>query len=109
MSEAQAIQFTGLYPDLVAFYDDTKVRSEGANTGFQVAVLKDASGNVSIAFRGVSGFDDAQAVLDIKGFGAAYGETGMAVSAEIAIGKRRVIEFFLDPIRKAVNEGLRER
>jgi hemolysin D len=34
---------------------------------------------------------------------------GMAVSAEIAIGKRRVIEFFLDPIRKTVNEGLRER
>jgi hemolysin D len=34
---------------------------------------------------------------------------GMAVSAEIATGKRRVIEFFLDPIRKTVNEGLRER
>jgi membrane fusion protein, hemolysin D len=34
---------------------------------------------------------------------------GMAVSAEISTGKRRVIEFFLDPIRKTVNEGLRER
>lgn len=34
---------------------------------------------------------------------------GMAVSAEIAIGRRRVIEFFLDPIRKTVSEGLRER
>jgi len=34
---------------------------------------------------------------------------GMAVTAEIATGKRRVIEFFLDPIRKTVNEGLRER
>jgi hemolysin D len=34
---------------------------------------------------------------------------GMAVSAEIAIGKRRLIEFFLDPIRKTMNEGLRER
>jgi membrane fusion protein, hemolysin D len=34
---------------------------------------------------------------------------GMAVTAEIAIGKRRVIEFFLDPIRKTMNEGLRER
>lgn len=34
---------------------------------------------------------------------------GMAVSAEISTGQRRVIEFFLDPIRKTVSEGLRER
>lgn len=34
---------------------------------------------------------------------------GMAVSAEIATGRRRVIEFFLDPIRKTVSEGMRER
>jgi hemolysin D len=34
---------------------------------------------------------------------------GMAVSAEISTGKRRVIDFFLDPIRKTVSEGLRER
>jgi hemolysin D len=34
---------------------------------------------------------------------------GMAVSAEISTGRRRVIEFFLDPIRKRVDEGLRER
>jgi hemolysin D len=34
---------------------------------------------------------------------------GMAVSAEIATGERRVIEFFLDPIRKTATEGLRER
>lgn len=34
---------------------------------------------------------------------------GMAVTAEISIGQRRVIEFFLDPIRKTANEGLRER
>jgi len=34
---------------------------------------------------------------------------GMAVSAEISTGKRRVIEFFLDPVRKTVSEGLRER
>jgi hemolysin D len=33
----------------------------------------------------------------------------MAVSAEISTGKRRVIEFFLDPIRKTASEGLRER
>jgi hypothetical protein len=33
----------------------------------------------------------------------------MAVSAEIATGERRVIEFFLDPIRKTATEGLRER
>jgi hemolysin D len=34
---------------------------------------------------------------------------GMAVSAEISTGKRRVIEFFLDPIRKVASESLRER
>ena len=34
---------------------------------------------------------------------------GMAVSAEISTGKRRIIEFFLDPIRKTTSEGLRER
>src|SRR6185503_18450591 len=34
---------------------------------------------------------------------------GMAVSAEISTGTRRVIEFFLDPIRKTTSEGLRER
>jgi len=34
---------------------------------------------------------------------------GMAVSVEITTGRRRVIEFFLDPIRKTANEGLRER
>lgn len=34
---------------------------------------------------------------------------GMAVSSEISTGKRRVIEFILDPIRKTTSEGLRER
>jgi hemolysin D len=34
---------------------------------------------------------------------------GMAVTAEISTGKRRVIDFFLDPVRKVANEGLRER
>ena len=34
---------------------------------------------------------------------------GMAVSAEISTGERRVVEFFLDPIRTTINEGLRER
>lgn len=34
---------------------------------------------------------------------------GMAVSAEISTGKRSVMEFFLDPIRRTANEGLRER
>ena len=34
---------------------------------------------------------------------------GMAVIAEISTGKRRVIEFFLDPIRRTLHEGLAER
>jgi hemolysin D len=35
--------------------------------------------------------------------------SGMAVTAEISTGRRRVIEYFLDPIYKTVSEGLRER
>ena len=34
---------------------------------------------------------------------------GMAVSAEIATGRRSVIEFFLDPVRRSVDQALRER
>lgn len=34
---------------------------------------------------------------------------GMAVTAEIKTDRRRVIDFFLDPIRKTTREGLRER
>jgi hemolysin D len=34
---------------------------------------------------------------------------GMAVSTEIATGKRSVMEFFLDPIRRTMDEGIRER
>jgi hypothetical protein len=33
----------------------------------------------------------------------------MAVSAKIATGRRSVLEFFLDPIRRTVDEGIRER
>ena len=34
---------------------------------------------------------------------------GMAVTAEIATGQRRLITFFLDPLRKTTTESLRER
>ena len=34
---------------------------------------------------------------------------GMAVTAEIATGRRSVISYFLDPLRKTTNESLRER
>ena len=34
---------------------------------------------------------------------------GMAVTAEIKIGKRRVIEYFLSPLSEHVQESLRER
>jgi len=34
---------------------------------------------------------------------------GMAVSAEIKTGKRRVLEYFLSPVVEHLNEGLRER
>jgi hemolysin D len=34
---------------------------------------------------------------------------GMNVTAEISTGQRRVIDYFLDTVKKTVNEGLRER
>lgn len=34
---------------------------------------------------------------------------GMAVTVEIAIGRRRAIEFFLDPIRRTTSQSLKER
>jgi len=34
---------------------------------------------------------------------------GMAVTAEIKTTQKRVIEFFLDPFRTYISEGLRER
>jgi hemolysin D len=36
-------------------------------------------------------------------------QPGMNVTAEIATGKRRVLDYFLDAVRKAMDEGLRER
>lgn len=35
--------------------------------------------------------------------------SGMALTAEIKTGKRRVIEYILDPLRKGVDESMRER
>lgn len=34
---------------------------------------------------------------------------GMAVTAEVKTGKRRIIEFFLAPLLRAKNESIRER
>ena len=38
-----------------------------------------------------------------------YLEAGMSVTAEIKVGKRRVIEFFIYPIIKYLDEGLSVR
>ncbi|GHD81701.1 HlyD family type I secretion periplasmic adaptor subunit [Vogesella fluminis] len=35
--------------------------------------------------------------------------SGMAVSAEVKIGKRRVIDYFLSPLREYAGEGMREK
>ena len=34
---------------------------------------------------------------------------GMVVSAEIKTGKRRVLEYILDPVLRATSEAMRER
>jgi hemolysin D len=49
-----------------------------------------------------------QNTLDIDGKKIAM-SPGMNVTAEISTGKRRVIDYFLDTVKKTVNEGLRER
>ena len=36
-------------------------------------------------------------------------QPGMAVTAEVQIGERRIIEFFLAPLLKAKSESIRER
>lgn len=38
-----------------------------------------------------------------------YLEAGMSVTAEIKVGKRRVIEFFIYPIIRYLDEGLSVR
>ncbi|MEW5681303.1 MAG: leukotoxin secretion protein D [Pseudomonadota bacterium] len=35
--------------------------------------------------------------------------SGMAVTVEVKTGQRRIIEFLLSPVIKAVDEGVRER
>ena len=36
-------------------------------------------------------------------------QPGMAVTAEVQIGERRIVEFFLAPLLRYKQEGLRER
>ena len=73
MTSTQAREFTSVYTEVVTTFDDTR-DDGGSSSGFQVAVLEDASGNLSIAFRGVFGPEDIPAALDIGGFGAAYSQ-----------------------------------
>ena len=46
--------------------------------------------------------------IDVDGKRISLGP-GMNVIAEIRTGKRRVIEYLLDPVRRAANESLSER
>ncbi|MGP1677850.1 MAG: HlyD family type I secretion periplasmic adaptor subunit [Burkholderiales bacterium] len=80
----------GTVPGSVIFVSNDAVNDEKRGPIFQVRVKLD---------RGTLRVEQRDVTLT----------PGMAVSAEIATAQRRVIEFFLDPIRKTVNEGLRER
>jgi hemolysin D len=80
----------GTLPGVVSFVSNDAVPDEKRGLVFQARV-KLQKGTLKV--------DEREVTLT----------PGMAVSAEISTGKRRVIEFFLDPIRKTVSEGLRER
>jgi hemolysin D len=80
----------GTVPGTVSFVSSDAVNDEKRGPIFQTRVRLD-QGSLKV--------DERDVTLT----------PGMAVSAEISTGKRRIIEFFLDPIRKTVNEGLRER
>jgi hemolysin D len=90
--KVEAFPFTryGTLPGTVSFVSNDAVADERRGLLFQARVrLENAS-------------------LRIEGRDVAL-TPGMAVSAEISTGKRSVLGFFLDPIRKTMDEGLKER
>ena len=80
----------GTLPGRVSFVSNDAVHDEKKGPVFQVRVKLD---------RAVLKVDAREVKLT----------PGMAVSAEIATGQRRLISFFLDPLRKTTTESLRER
>ena len=80
----------GTLPGTVSFVSSDAINDEKKGPIFQVRVKLD---------KAVLKIDEREVNMT----------SGMAVTAEIATGKRRVIEYFLDPIRKTSSEGLRER
>ncbi len=80
----------GTLPGSVSFVSNDAVNDEKKGPVFQVRVKLD---------RAVLKVDAREVKLT----------PGMAVSAEIATGQRRLISFFLDPLRKTTTESLRER
>jgi hemolysin D len=49
-----------------------------------------------------------RSIIEVDGKGVNL-TAGMAVTVEIKIGQRRVIEYLLSPLLKSVTESLRER
>lgn len=90
--KAETFPFTryGTIPGTVSFVSSDAVPDEKRGLIFQARV-KLGKGTIRV--------DERDVTLT----------PGMAVSAEISTGKRSVLEFFLDPIRKTTSEGLRER
>ena len=52
--------------------------------------------------------DPARTYLVVEGVDTPIG-TGMSVTAEIKVGKRRIIEFFLHPLIRYLDEGISVR
>jgi hemolysin D len=50
----------------------------------------------------------ATAVIEVNGVTVRL-TSGMELTAEIRTGKRRVIDYILDPLRAGVGEAMRER
>lgn len=80
----------------------------GTVPGTVVAVSPDATAREGVGLIYAARIQLLREVLDVDGVPMPL-SAGMAVAAEIHLGRRRVIEFFLSPLLKRSWEALRER
>lgn len=80
----------------------------GTVPGTVVAVSPDATAREGVGLVYAARIQLLRDVLDVDGLPMPL-SAGMAVAAEIHLGRRRVIEFFLSPLLKRSWEALRER
>lgn len=80
----------------------------GTVEGKVVTVSRDAVADEKLGLYYVARVRLGQTTMNIDGADVAL-SAGMAVSAEVATGRRRLIEYFLSPVVRSVRESARER